>query len=176
MIVSLTHLIDMHKKTILIGLGNPILGDDGVGWKVVEHFQQQFNLPVELDVECLALGGMSLMEHMVGYDRAILVDAIITGKQPLGSIYCLDIDDLPNQAAGHLVSSHDTTLQVALELGRSMNIKLPDQITIVAVESQNVYDFSEELTPAVSSAVDGAAKLLLDLLTDSAEGTKLKII
>ena len=157
----------MRTKTILIGLGNPILGDDGVGWKVVEYIQQHCSLPASVDIDCLALGGISLMERMIGYDRAVLVDAIVTRQRPTGSILYLDIDDLPNQAGGHLTSAHDTSLQVALRLGRSMEIKLPKRITIVAVESQNVYEFSEELTLPVKTAVPEAAKIVLKILAES---------
>lgn len=162
--VSPTNMTGVQMKTILIGLGNPILGDDGVGWKVIEYLQQYCSLPTSVEVDCLALGGISLMERMVGYDRAVLVDAIVTQQQPLGSIMCCDINDLPNQAAGHMASTHDTTLPVALQVGRSMGAKLPEQISIVAIESQDVYDFSEELTPPVSAAVSGAAQMVLNIL------------
>ena len=58
-------------RTIVVGLGNPILGDDGVGWRVAQAVQA---LAPEADVECQALGGLSLMERLVGYQRAIIVD------------------------------------------------------------------------------------------------------
>ncbi|MBI5713137.1 MAG: hydrogenase maturation protease [Chloroflexi bacterium] len=64
-------------KTVVIGLGNPILGDDGVGWRVVEAVQEQIN-DSSVDVDCAAVGGITLMEHLIGYDRAILIDAVIT--------------------------------------------------------------------------------------------------
>jgi hydrogenase maturation protease len=154
----------MQPKIILIGLGNPILGDDGVGWKVVEYIQKHRSLPDEVETDCLALGGISLMERLVGYEQAILVDAIITKRHPIGSVLCFEIDELPNQAAGHLSSTHDTTLPVALEMGKSLGAHLPDRITIVAVESQSVYEFSEELSPAVNAAVTNAAEIVMNLI------------
>lgn len=151
-------------KTIIVGLGNPLLGDDGVGWRVAEQVRDQLaelttSAPVE--VECLSLGGLSLMEHLVGYERAILIDAITTAENPLGSVACFPLEDLPNRAAGHLSSAHDTTLQTALRVGRSMGAQLPEQIIIVAVESQNVYDFSEQLSPPVAEAVPLAVQAVL---------------
>ena len=53
-------------------------------------------------VECLGLGGLSLMEHLVGYDRAILVDTILTGEHPIGTVSYFSLDELPDLAAGHL--------------------------------------------------------------------------
>lgn len=168
--VSLTHSDCMKSKTILVGLGNPILGDDGVGWKIVEYIQQYCSLPCSVDIDFLALGGISLMEHLIGYDHAILVDAIVTGQNPIGSVLQMELNDLPDQVRGHLASAHDTSLQVALQMGRSMGAHLPQRITIVAVESQSVYEFSEELTAPVNAAVTEAARMVLSLLAESSNG------
>ncbi|MBL1173469.1 MAG: hydrogenase maturation protease, partial [Chloroflexi bacterium] len=91
-------------KTIVIGLGNPILGDDGVGWKVAQEISRQLPVtdsqsPVEID--CAALGGLSLMERLVGCQRAILVDALETGQGPEGSVRVFPLEALPNPSAGH---------------------------------------------------------------------------
>jgi hydrogenase maturation protease len=58
-------------KTIVIGLGNPILGDDGVGWQIAQQVEQQSDFPPDVEVDCLALGGISLMERLIGYQKAI---------------------------------------------------------------------------------------------------------
>ena len=150
-------------KTLVIGLGNPILGDDGVGWKVVEEVEKQLppDPPVELDR--VSFGGLSLMEHLIGYDRAILIDAFISSEN-IGSILISKLGGLPNYSAFHISSAHDTSLQNALELGRSMGAKLPDEITVIGVATNPIYDFSEELSPPVEEAVPWAAHIVLDLL------------
>ena len=154
--------------TIVVGLGNPILGDDGIGWHVADGVKAQllqYPLPgQDVKVECLSLGGLSLMEHLVGYDRAILVDAIDTGVNPQGSVHSFPLEALPDQSGGHLTAAHDTTLQTALSLGRSMGAHLPDEIIIVGIESPNVYDFSEDLSPAVAAALPIAQNTVLELL------------
>jgi hydrogenase maturation protease len=105
-------------KTIVIGLGNPILGDDGVGWKVAEEVHTQLNSPHSplflregnaVDITCLSLGGLGLMEHLIGYQRAILIDAFQVDDDP-GSILILKLSDLPNYSAYHTASAHDTSL------------------------------------------------------------------
>jgi hydrogenase maturation protease len=162
------------KKVLIVGLGNPILGDDGVGWHVAEKvkkhleesYSQAFHTTSELqiDVECLAVGGLSLMEQLNGYDRAVIVDAMMTGLQPVSSISVFDLEDLPDQAAGHLSSAHDTTLQKALQVGGAMGVDLPEEITIVGIETNSVFDFSEELTPVLTAVVPQAVQTVLDLL------------
>ena len=167
-------------KTLVIGLGNPILGDDGVGWRVAEEVKQQLTSPSPpaplpkgegsqtVDVVCLSLGGLSLMEHLVGYDRAILIDAFAL-DEPVGSILVLKLSDLPNYSAFHTTSAHDTSLQNAIELGRSMGAPLPDDIEIVGIATRRIYDFSEELSAPVAEAIPFAAGVVLDLLKQAVE-------
>ncbi len=153
-------------RTIIIGLGNPILGDDGVGWRVAERIQQDLNNPQSVEVDCFSLGGLSLMEHLTGYQRVILIDAIFTGQKPIGTVTTFPLSELPNLSAGHSTAAHDTSLRTALDVGRSMDIPLPedDQVTIVAIEAENVYDFSEKLSPPVEAAVPLAVAKVLELL------------
>jgi len=157
-------------KTIVIGLGNPILGDDGIGWRVVEQVTEELeNRPQNgnsgtIETECLAVGGLTLMEHLIGYERAILVDAITTGKVPDGTVRSFPIEALPNLAIGHFSSAHDTTLQNAIDMGRRMGAQLPEEIEIVAIEAQQIYDFSEELSTPVSNALPKAVKTVKELL------------
>jgi hydrogenase maturation protease len=161
---------DAAARTLVVGLGNPILGYDGVGWRIAERLTAL--LPdatlntAAVDIECLAVGGLSLMEHLIGYDQVILVDAITTGKAPQGDVYVFPLEDLPNRAIGHFSSAHDTTIQNALQVGRSMGAHLPQKITIVAVEAVNIYEFSEELTPPIAAAVSVAVQKVLELLQD----------
>lgn len=155
-------------KTLVVGLGNPILGDDGVGWKVAEEVKRQLPADTPVDVACFSLGGISLMEHLIGYQRAILIDAFAL-DEPLGSILILKLSDLPNYSAFHTTSAHDTSLQNALELGRSMGAQLPDEIEIVGIATQRIYDFSEELSAPVADAVLFAARIVIDLLEQVAK-------
>ena len=176
-------------KTIVIGLGNPILGDDGVGWKVAEEVKKQLTfsptlLPAssplalrsarvgegcrrqgerDIDVEFLCLGGISLMEHLIGYKRAILIDAIASDHEP-GSVMIYKLVEMPDYSAFHTTSAHDTSLQNALKLGKAMGADLPEQVTVVGIATDRVYDFGEELSLPVAGAVSKAAQIVIELL------------
>ena len=155
--------------TLVVGLGNPLLGDDAFGWHVAEQIQQQAELAgCSVEVDCLAVGGLSLMERLIGYQHVILIDAISTGRLPVGSIQCLTLDDLPNLAASHLSSAHDTTLPTAFGVGRALGVPLPDDVVIVAVETVPTFGFIEALTPPVAAAVSPVARLVIERLTDLA--------
>ena len=154
-------------KTLIIGLGNPILGDDGVGWVVAHEVEARLGgAASDIRVDCLALGGISLMEHMVGYERVILIDALKTGKHPQGTVIILRLDELAGLRHGHSTSAHDAALDTALAMGRKVGADLPDDrnITVVAIESQQVYDFAQELTPEIAAAVPQAVQNVMSLL------------
>lgn len=154
-------------RLLAVGLGNPILGDDGVGWRVAEELGRvvaERDLPIEVD--SLAVGGLALMERMVGYDRVVVVDAIRTGAVPIGVVTLFTLADLPDPNAGHLAGGHDANLHTALAAGRALGAVLPEEsrISIVAVEAERVYDFDETLTPAVEAAIPRAVRLALEAL------------
>lgn len=157
-------------KVLIVGLGNPILGDDGVGWKVAEEIRKRLPEGAPVEVLCLSLGGISLMEHLIGYDHVILVDAFSTDA-PVGSISVLRLSQLPNYSAYHITSIHDTSLQKAMELGREMGAHLPEDVMVVGIATEHIHDFSEDLSPPVARVVPCVVNIVLDLLDEiSVEG------
>lgn len=166
-----------RDKTLVLGLGNPILGDDGVGWRAVEAFESTFDqhlLGQLIEIDYLSVGGLSLMERLIGYDHAILVDASLTGRHPTGYVSCYALEQLPTSFQGHLSSSHDTTLQNALAVGCKMGLHLPGDIRIVTIEAENIYEFSDQLSPAVSSAVPQAVDAIRNLISERNFSLNLK--
>ena len=157
----------MDNKTLIIGLGNPILGDDGVGWVIAQNLNNQLAADPSLEFEFLSLGGLSLMERLTGYPKVILIDALSSGKHPKGKVVSFPLSEVPDLTSGHTSSAHDTSLRNALVLGRSMGIDLPkdEDIIIVAIEAENVYDFSEELSPVVAAAIPEAENLVLNIIS-----------
>lgn len=147
--------------TLVIGLGNPILGDDGIGWRVVQAAQAASPQPAgisSMTFEYSSAGGLGLMELMVGYQKVIIADAIVRKSGEIGAVLSVPFTAL---TPAHANSSHDATLSAALETGRKMGWPLPAEIWIVGVEIEPSYTFSEILSPAVADAVPEAAKLIL---------------
>lgn len=155
-------------RTLVAGLGNPILGDDGIGWRVAEAVDKELaacnGFAHHISVDCFALGGLSLMEQLVGFEKAIVIDAVQTEDGQVGKVYRLGLGDLPDFSTGHTTAAHDTSLSTALRLGRTMGVDLPQEVIVVGVEAKQVYDFSEELSPAVAAAVPEAVRAVMELL------------
>ncbi|HEX8990651.1 MAG TPA: hydrogenase maturation protease [Anaerolineales bacterium] len=155
----------MKSNALVLGLGNPILGDDGVGWKVAQAVQARLaDLRSAVEVDFASLGGLSLMERMLGYQHVILVDCMETGTAPIGSVRSMQLADLADPTAGHSASAHDTSLITALETALSMNADVPPRVDVVAIEAHTSYDFSEDLSPEIQAAVPAATEQVLRLL------------
>ena len=139
-------------RTLVLGLGNPILTDDGVGIHVVRALAARCP-PAGVDLAEAAVGGLRLLDLLTGYDRVILVDAIQTSGGRAGDVYRLRPSALRRSL--HSDSTHDLSLPKALVLGRSLGMQLPgDQgIIIFAVEVEDVLTFGEACTPAVAAAI-----------------------
>lgn len=142
-------------EVLVVGLGNPILGDDGVGWRVIDELDAMEHSPASLQQACV--GGVSLMEIMVGYRRAIIVDAVLDPAAPLGSVWCRPLAAVETRLASHLDSTHDATLPAALQAGRAMGAELPSEIDVVGIVIERGDVFGEELSDAVEAAIPVAA-------------------
>lgn len=153
-------------RTLVLGLGNPILGDDGVGWQVVTELQRQENGAVGVEMDCLSLGGLRLMERMLGYERVILVDALVSEADPPGQVRVLPLDALPDPSASHTVSAHDVSLQTALEMAQRLGWETPSQLWVVGISVTPNFDFSETLSPAVAAALPQAIQAVRELLKE----------
>ncbi|MBN2293890.1 MAG: hydrogenase maturation protease [Pirellulales bacterium] len=163
-------------KTLVIGLGNPIVSDDSVGLRVAAEIRDLLadrngndrdgdelrGIPTDVEVTEDYWGGLRLMERLIGFDRAIVVDAICTDAPP-GTIQLLRPDDIPTQKSN---SAHDLTLTMALELGRKNGAHLPrnEDILLIGIEADDVLTFSEQCTPAVEAAIPKAVEEVLAAL------------
>jgi hydrogenase maturation protease len=158
-----------HAEIIVVGLGNPILGDDGVGWRVAEQVLASLkannpSLCPNVVVELLSVGGLALMERMLDFKRAIVIDAVRIGEGTAGNLLCLPLSALPDHSTGHTTSAHDTSLQNALMLAQEMGFNVPEEVWVVGVEAKDTLEFSEQLSPAVEAAVPEATDTVLRLL------------
>jgi hydrogenase maturation protease len=136
-------------KTMVLGLGNPIFGDDGVGLRVIEELSKSIHNP-DITIEGCELAGLDMLEKLSGYDRVINIDAIQTGGR-VGEIYQVTPDDL--KPTIHTGTPHDVNFSTALEFGERIGVKLPLKIDIVAIEIAPNVTFSEKLTWEIEKVI-----------------------
>jgi hydrogenase maturation protease len=149
-------------KTLVLGLGNPLLRDDSIGLRVAQELRGQFDGDPDIEVSEDYWGGLRLMERMIGFDRAIIIDAILADSEP-GTIHLLSPDDIPTQRSA---SAHDVNLPTALEFGRRAGAQLPpaSEITLIGIEAADVQTFDESLTPELERALPHAVEAVLSVM------------
>ena len=162
-----THLREGRVKTLVLGLGNPLVSDDSVGLRVAAELKARLADRPEVEVGEDYWGGLRLMERLVGYDRAIVIDAICTGAPP-GTIHRLQPDAIPTQRSA---SAHDVNLPTALAWAAKPALHLPEDrhILLVGIEAEDILNFGETCTPAVAAAVPRAVETVLQVLASFAE-------
>jgi hydrogenase maturation protease len=149
------------EKTLILGLGNTILSDDGVGCRVASALKERLKEPWIEIVEA-GIAGMDFLELMTGFDKTIIIDAIQTKKGKPGQIYRLEPEML--SSTRHAGSPHDVNLVTSLELGKRLGLKLPQRISIFAIEAEDVTSFGEECTPEISKAIPGCTAMVIQEL------------
>lgn len=145
-------------KTLVVGFGNPILCDDGVGNRVASELSKQLHRPDVTVIETSS-AGLDFIDMLAGYDRAIIIDAIITARGKVGEIHRLPPSALNSTL--HSTSLHDISLGSAIEIGKRLGNKMPEQIIIYGIEVQNVDTFSETCTAEVESAIPECIRKIL---------------
>ena len=143
-----------NGKTLIIGLGNPLISDDSVGLRVAEELKKRLAGRPGVEVSEDYWGGLRLMERLIGYDRAIIIDAIVTGAAP-GQIHHLTTESISTQKSA---SAHDVNLPTALAFGRQAGVPLPadEDVRLVGIEAEDLINFNEACTPAVAAAIPRA--------------------
>ncbi len=148
------------QKIKVLGAGNYLMADDGVGIHILEKLEQSAIPDVEL--ENAGVGGLSILDLMEDADDVIIVDAVRGGGGAPGSIYKFTDKDLP-PAQLFMMSLHDLNLVDTLALGRQIQPELmPDNITIIGVEVERVEGICTELSPSVKAAADEVVTMVFE--------------
>lgn len=140
-------------RTLLLGMGNPLLSDDAVGVRLASDLAARLGPRPDVDVveEC-SVGGLNLLDLVEGYERLIVIDSVKTRDGNPGTWYRFTAVSL--RETMNLRNVHDTNFATALELGRRTGAVVPDDgdVHVFAVEIDDNLTFSEVMTPALEDA------------------------
>jgi hydrogenase maturation protease len=155
-----------------LGLGNPVLCDDGVGLAVVAALRQLLNsAPIPgVDVLASTRAGFELIDLLRDYRRAILVDCVTMPDPRPGRVRRLGLDDVAGSS--RLVNAHELSIGVAFQLAERMGIRMPTEVEILAVEAADTCTIFEGLTPAVEAVVDPLSREIYEDLKRRAPATE----
>jgi hydrogenase maturation protease len=145
-------------KTVIIGIGSLLRGDDAVGVRIAEAIERE-GVPTGVKVATTTAAGLALLDLLTGHDRAVIIDAIQTRHGKPGEVYRLGLEDIPGSL--HSFTVHDVNVRSALDIGRKMGLPLPGETVIFAVEVADVTPLREALTPEVEAAIPKTVSLVL---------------
>ena len=145
------------KKIVVLALGNDLLGDDGVGFHAARALRGEF--PGGIDVVETGESGLALLDYLEGYDKALILDAVATGRCAPGTILCWNREDFRRLVSP---SQHAAGLPHILELAERLELSFPGELRVVCMEVSDPTVFRETLTKE--------AELALSAMLDKARG------
>ena len=146
-------------KTVVVGLGNSLRTDDGVGLIVARSLAESLKESGAAVFESTACG-LDVLDYLCGYERAILTDAVQTENAMPGDVFCFDLPC----SSRHLLNPHSADLSTALEIGRVLNMPLPSSVIVVGIQTADTVTFGESCTPRVEASIPLCKSVILDLI------------
>jgi len=144
-------------RTLVLGLGNTILSDDGVGIYVVREIGKRVCFPF-VSFQEASVGGLELLDLMAGFERVILIDAVLTQRNKAGTLVPMKVQDVNG---GSAMARHQVGLYEALVLGRKLKMNLPARISLYGIEIKDNRTFGESCTADVAAAIPGIVKTII---------------
>jgi hydrogenase maturation protease len=134
----------MASTNILVGLGNPIMSDDGIGLLVSRRVHRRL-AGYDLDLACGA--GLHVMDSILGYRRAVIIDSMVTGSLPVGSVVRIEPGTgMETRRAGH---SHGVGFFEAIEIARACDAPLPEKILVYGIEVKDPFTIGEKVSEGI---------------------------
>jgi hydrogenase maturation protease len=134
-------------KVLVLGMGNPILSDDGVGLLVAQALEGK--IP-GVDVVTTEIIGLGVLDILIGYDAVFVIDAATTKGKRIGDLYKLE----EGEGSLHLFSSHGVNFPELMQLGREFGYKMPEVAAIYGIEIGDEAFFGEKLSPELAERLD----------------------
>jgi hydrogenase maturation protease len=143
------------KRIVILGVGNLLKGDDGVGVRVIEALERGGTLPPGVELVDGGTGGPTLMTEFAGAAALIIVDAGELGAAP-GTVREFGLDDVAATNTPRPFSLHDVGVMGMIDLARQVG-ELPAAVRFVVVQPER-FDTGDRLSAAVAGAVERAAE------------------
>jgi hydrogenase maturation protease len=153
-------VMTLQPKTLVLGIGNTVMSDDGVGVKVVQRLQREYRFDDTVELLDGGTLGLDLLPKLEGIAQLIIVDAVETGMEP-GTCVRLAGEELPI-ALETKVSPHQMGLKDLLSVAELMGHK-PREMVLIGVQPGSI-EMDTELTAEVESKVDILINNVLDEL------------
>ncbi|MFQ5638184.1 MAG: HyaD/HybD family hydrogenase maturation endopeptidase [bacterium] len=148
----------MRKKITILGVGNILLTDEGVGVRVIEELERNFTFPSNVEVYDGGTGGMSLLSVIEEADYLIVVDSVLVGESA-GTIVKFNFADLPSDLTRKL-SAHEIDIIEVLNIAQVLGKRPPT--VIIGIQPKDISSYGTKLT--IEKHIPELVELVIDEL------------
>jgi hydrogenase maturation protease len=153
-------------KTLVLGIGNPILSDDGVGLSIARSLKEELE---GVDVIAADVSGLNLLDLIQGYDELYVIDALISRGAALGTLR-----KLPEGEGGcHFFSSHGLGFFEIMEFGKALGLKIPELSSVYGIEIGEEVAFGRGLSPALLDRMAEICRIIREDINRARKSTHL---
>jgi len=147
---------------MILGLGNPILGGDGVGYSIADLIRQKLGKQTGLTVLSASVSPIRLVDEISGHQRLIIIDSITTGRVEPGEL--MEID-LPEEGS-HPISAHHFSVAEIRDIGNALGLPMPEYIKIYGIEIIKPEEYGDSLSPGLTELLpEYAGKIIKQEIT-----------
>ncbi|MCX6992518.1 MAG: hydrogenase maturation protease [Kiritimatiellaeota bacterium] len=158
------------RRTLICYLGNPIVKNDCIGYALGRRLEQFFKSDARVVVREFTGSPLDFISETQGFQQVLIVDAMVTGTVPAGTVKVLTETDLERYRVG--ASAHSINLPEALALARTMHIPMPERVSLIGIEVAWSGEFGEELAPELADQLE---RIYKDVLVSIERMTKSKL-
>jgi hydrogenase maturation protease len=148
---------ERSMKILILGMGNPILSDDGVGLLLAERVGNKIT---GADVAVNPMIGLTLLDQILGYDRVFIIDAMTSSGGTVGTTMVISESD--GHGSLHLFSSHGINIFSLMDFGRESGFDMPELAAVYGIEIGREVAFGCELTPALRSQIEAIEQGIIE--------------
>ncbi|MCD6508196.1 HyaD/HybD family hydrogenase maturation endopeptidase [Candidatus Poribacteria bacterium] len=146
------------RRIAVVGVGNILMGDEGIGVKVVEELRKE-RLPEGVELFDGGTAFHVLVDDLIDFDKLIIVDAVLGGEPP-GTIYRFEFGELEEMISEITLSLHDVGVMEALMLER-LTHRIPEEIVFIGIEPERI-ELSMELSSIMREKLPELVERVLD--------------
>jgi hydrogenase maturation protease len=150
------------RPDAVLGLGNEIARDDGVGIAVAREVERQLAGRQEVEVVALPWAGLALLDELTGRRRVAVVDCLVSQEHPPGTVVRLEEGEV--RGSVRRVSCHDLDFPTVLALGHRLGWPMPEVVAVWGVEAACAEELGEGLSAPVAAAVPRVVAEVLEFL------------
>lgn len=153
----------MNGRILIGGLGSMVMGDDGVGPRIIALLEERYLFPESVDLMDIGTPGLGLMSYLIGYEKVVLIDAVHDEGEP-GSVRVYTREEILSKPLANRVSPHDPAVAETLLTADMLGQPITD-VWLIGVIPEDC-SLNTEMTQTMSSKIDGIVTFVVSTLQD----------